>query len=306
MNNKNIINIFAVVVVALMTIRATDVQAACTTFPSCESLGYTKTAKQCEGLAKLKCPFGDTYFCTQADQPQGTCSDGGFQDSQPEGSLCIPTLYGDKACFADCKPCGDTGFITCDDGTCISLILGGCCEGQDFTCALYGPDYKCINHRCVLPACKDNEMRCGTKCVDVEGCSCTTHRCSDGTCIPNGECCSDQKKCSSGSLCVSKNSCCDNEQMCNGTCISKYECCNSKKCNGECIPLTACCGGCPSGMTCSNGNCIYAKDCVTPCQHYRSKPTIGVTCYDRCINGCIGSDPAWANGDHTAMGQRCD
>ena len=37
----------------------------CAVPPTCESLGYDKSADECSGLAQLKCPFDQSkYFCT--------------------------------------------------------------------------------------------------------------------------------------------------------------------------------------------------------------------------------------------------
>ena len=35
----------------------------CSIPPSCSELGYNKTASECGNLPKLKCPFGENYFC---------------------------------------------------------------------------------------------------------------------------------------------------------------------------------------------------------------------------------------------------
>ncbi len=41
--------------------------------PTCEGLGYDKTASDCGGLAKLRCPFDDSkYFCTAYRNPDGS------------------------------------------------------------------------------------------------------------------------------------------------------------------------------------------------------------------------------------------
>ena len=35
----------------------------CSTLPSCSELGYSMTASECGNMSKLKCPFGEYYFC---------------------------------------------------------------------------------------------------------------------------------------------------------------------------------------------------------------------------------------------------
>ena len=45
----------------------------CVVPPTCEGLGYDKTASDCGGLAKLRCPFDDSkYFCTAYRNPDGS------------------------------------------------------------------------------------------------------------------------------------------------------------------------------------------------------------------------------------------
>ncbi len=45
----------------------------CVVPPTCEGLGYDKTASDCGGLAKLRCPFDDSkYFCTAYMNPDGS------------------------------------------------------------------------------------------------------------------------------------------------------------------------------------------------------------------------------------------
>lgn len=36
----------------------------CATLPKCADLGFVNTADECGSLKKLKCPFGDAYFCS--------------------------------------------------------------------------------------------------------------------------------------------------------------------------------------------------------------------------------------------------
>ena len=44
----------------------------CVVPPTCEGLGYDKTASDCGGLAKLRCPFDDSkYFCTAYTDQNG-------------------------------------------------------------------------------------------------------------------------------------------------------------------------------------------------------------------------------------------
>lgn len=58
---KNIVKIIVGLGV-FMSITSANAQT-CGTAPTCESLGYDKTAADCEGIQNLKCPFGDKFFC---------------------------------------------------------------------------------------------------------------------------------------------------------------------------------------------------------------------------------------------------
>ena len=44
----------------------------CSTPPSCSELGYDMTASECGSAAKLKCPFGDAYYCVPEDGGGGS------------------------------------------------------------------------------------------------------------------------------------------------------------------------------------------------------------------------------------------
>lgn len=260
LNKINLIGQITLMASVFVTLSFCQAHSECTAYPTCENLGYKFTAKECDGLKALKCPFGDFYFCDESTRIF-SCSDGGYKSIQQFGTTCRIVPYKNLYCY-ECGTCESKGEITCSDGTC-----GMCCLDSD--CA--DDSYKCDKHTCVSK-CTSSQKYCNNKCIAKTDCCETcgsTQHCSNGQCV---------------------NGCASGKKLCNGKCISQNECC----------------GGCPSDMQCSSGTCVYTKDCVTPCNHYRSKPTIGVICYDRCYNGCIGSDPAWAKGDHTAMGQRCD
>lgn len=47
-----------------MLIPVTVAADTCSTLPSCASIGFTYSAADCGTLKKLKCPFGDAYFCS--------------------------------------------------------------------------------------------------------------------------------------------------------------------------------------------------------------------------------------------------
>ena len=53
----------------------------CVTPPSCENLGYNKTAAMCAGLDILRCPFDDTkFFCSKKYMSQIAFGDILFSD----------------------------------------------------------------------------------------------------------------------------------------------------------------------------------------------------------------------------------
>lgn len=61
----------------------------------------------------------------------------------------------------------------------------------------------------------------------------------------------------------------------NGTC--GFSCNNGYQlCNGTCISSSDCCGGCPSGDTCVNGQCV----CVTPAPPPTGPDSLTCTCQD--------------------------
>ncbi|MBE6453239.1 MAG: hypothetical protein E7012_07125 [Alphaproteobacteria bacterium] len=56
-------------------------QDSCMVSPSCESLGYTKSATDCVGKKAISCPFDTTlFYCPESgfsEYPLETCPDGG-------------------------------------------------------------------------------------------------------------------------------------------------------------------------------------------------------------------------------------
>lgn len=92
----NLKNIFGAGLFALaFSVGATAAAAAesCAVPPTCDSLGYTKTASDCQDMSTLKCPFDTSkVFCVSADElPTGSCG-------TPEvGDI----LYSDMSCSTD-------------------------------------------------------------------------------------------------------------------------------------------------------------------------------------------------------------
>lgn len=75
----------------------------CTVPPTCESMGYNKTASQCGNLATLKCPFDETkLFCTAFTDSEGNTpiavgdyaySDGTFSAALKPGKTPIGVIF---------------------------------------------------------------------------------------------------------------------------------------------------------------------------------------------------------------------
>ena len=90
--------------------------------PSCESLGYTKTADDCANKVTLKCPLDESkLYCADARQ-NGVCSDG-----YSEIEKIIPYCTGDNARLiydtnnpncAKCQKCGSTAHFSQVSGCC--------------------------------------------------------------------------------------------------------------------------------------------------------------------------------------------
>ena len=103
----------------LVSLYGIETQAAnqCLPTPSCEELGYTKTS--CVDNTGIKCPFGDTYFCTCPSKYRLSCQAVGYGGV---GSDCNGK-YAECACAegyalkdGNCEP-------QCETGTEIGYIL---------------------------------------------------------------------------------------------------------------------------------------------------------------------------------------
>ncbi len=72
--NKNCKLTIGAMLLLTTAFSVTEVRAqTCVVPPTCEGLGYDKTASDCGGLAKLRCPFDDSkYFCTAYRNPDGS------------------------------------------------------------------------------------------------------------------------------------------------------------------------------------------------------------------------------------------
>ena len=73
----------------------------CGTLPSCASIGFTYSAADCGNLKKLKCPFGDAYFCSGSDCKSVSVN--------PKTEKCT------KYCESDKNICVEKRAMTCSE-----------------------------------------------------------------------------------------------------------------------------------------------------------------------------------------------
>lgn len=147
MNYKYILAAGAAILIPL-TVQA----EICETLPSCASIGFDKTADDCSGRSKLKCPFGDAYFCSE------TCESLGYTLTSAHGCLVGQTK---ETCPADStyyKCTGDvasdlivtdsclSGFLSSDSASCdctYGIIANGTTSTQGNTCYRCGTKEEC-------------------------------------------------------------------------------------------------------------------------------------------------------------------
>ena len=113
-----------------MTTSVNTATPTCEMPPSCESLGYNKTAADCANKVTLKCPMDESkLYCADAKQ-NGVCSDG-----YSEIEKIIPYCTGDKARLiydtknpncAKCQKCGSGSHLTQVSGCCAGTGYDGC------------------------------------------------------------------------------------------------------------------------------------------------------------------------------------
>ncbi len=84
----------------------------CSTPPSCSELGYDMTASECGSAAKLKCPFGDGYYCVPED--------GGGSSTEPDTPAVSTASCGNGMILYDDMQCYN-GFPT--DRTPVGIVI---------------------------------------------------------------------------------------------------------------------------------------------------------------------------------------
>ena len=134
----------ASLVALTFSLNVTNVNAACTAMPTCESLGYTKTSCP-SGVTPLKCPFDETkLFCGAG----GNCSQLGYNVTHScldgETTLYCPFDKNYKKCIMTCDP-NLYPLFGCDEryGTCAE------CNGMwRYTSCISGVNYNWATSSC--------------------------------------------------------------------------------------------------------------------------------------------------------------
>jgi hypothetical protein len=211
-------NTLAILSIALLTPLSASAET-CTSLPSCSDLGFVYTAAQCDedGLKKIKCPFGDYYFCSKI-----TCT-GYSLTSCPANGNCSVCASGTNIKYK---------LDSCQSGYTQS---GNECQKASDPCADYpGKGSSIPDSECILTYdwCPTDANRYQLTCIPDENCKLS----SDGTnCIgscvgyhlsscPTGGVCSN---CKSGTTTKYKlDSCQSGYTQSGNTCEQKAQTCS--------------------------------------------------------------------------------
>ena len=106
----------------------------CTVPPTCESMGYNKTASQCGNLATLKCPFDQTkLFCTAFTDSEGNTpiavgdyaySDGTFSAALKPGKTPIGVIFNTSGLAVALDNYTNVGYGSYSDTKCSEYTSG--------------------------------------------------------------------------------------------------------------------------------------------------------------------------------------
>ena len=123
----------------------------CATPPSCETLGFTKSEADCDGLEALKCPFDQSkLYC-----PQG----GGNMSAAAPGAI----LYSDgtisDSVIASKTPVGIVAYVNGSTGFAVALTESNQTWGG------YGRDVSCLGDMARDAASADMNGRVNTQCL---------------------------------------------------------------------------------------------------------------------------------------------
>lgn len=146
----------------------------CATPPSCETLGFTKSETDCEGLEALKCPFDQSkLYC-----PQG----GGNMSAAAPGAI----LYSDgtisDSVIASKTPVGIVAYVNGSTGFAVALTESNQTWGG------YGYNVSCLGDMDSGAASADMNGRVNTQCLVSDS---QTHPaaeyCSTFSAVSNGK-----------------------------------------------------------------------------------------------------------------------
>ncbi|MBS4771465.1 MAG: hypothetical protein KHX61_03050, partial [Proteobacteria bacterium] len=130
----------------------------CATPPSCETLGFTKSETDCEGLEALKCPFDQSkLYC-----PQG----GGNMSAAAPGAI----LYSDgtisDSVIASKTPVGIVAYVNGSTGFAVALMESNQTWGG------YGYNVSCLGDMDSGAASADMNGRVNTQCLVSDSRNC--------------------------------------------------------------------------------------------------------------------------------------
>ena len=235
----------------------------CEEAPDCTALGFkvagSEVKSKCNGLSRMKCPFGDYYFCSEKK-----CEEDDYPYTK---SNCSYTLAGStcedaqgthyKECIQSC----DTSKYPYTSSNCEGSVSGTTCKdssGTHYSACVC--DYTYTTSNCPSP-----KEPSGKSCYDG-----TRYRYDSCTCP------SDYKYTSSGcSGTLSGGSCCEKTFSLDSTCTDYYKSCD---CGSSYKYTKDNCSGNISGSICLN----YYRDDYG---YYRGKGYATECCTSGC---CIG------------------
>ncbi|HCU58667.1 MAG TPA: hypothetical protein DIC64_01660 [Alphaproteobacteria bacterium] len=267
---------------------------------SCSELGFTHTAEECKNLLRMKCPFGDGYFCSKH-----VCNnDEGYYNTCPTGASC-PELASIYECYAptDCATgytdvselysylaYGDSYHFNVGTETKTCQEITGCGSGYQTSCST--GKYFAVSYEVKTP---DNEdLTCGIcqdPCYQYPGYETAVSKCgtsgSNGWYLSgydtktglNGEVCKKcfEKTCDFGS---------SSGKSSEVSCLTGFKCNERNAWVGDryvtCYDYTSTClSGYTSTMTYSS-----AYSCWAPAAfYYCCEPNYNFTCEDVRENG---------------------